>query len=483
MTRLVALPLLVRLLAGFYLLLAGIQVLLFAPAVSGGRSLDFLTFRVDALSLAFGAVWTLALGLGLLALVEARQLAGRAAGILFIFSAGLLDLAYTREPLLFLVGWEIAGLAVWLWLQELGWAGNIARCAFWVHAPGLLLLAAILLGPGVSFIPPQGGEAVAWPLVVAISFGVVALIRAGCWPFLAQDHAIDSAFPLISLYSLAAPFLLAKALVAASWDDIGVWALALLGTVVLLGSLLARFLGSNSSAMQTLACAAAGVAGLGLAPLSPLAAAGAVALLLGGALWVVAGRARPDRGALLLSAALPGIWLLSQGALDARYRLVAAILLPALLLLAYRADSEAERTVAPARLPSIVAACLLILVAVYPQAVVEWVLRPAVGAMAGGVGVPSTLVTNWGLGLLVESPQERVLAALPATGIALAIFLAWVALYWLRGLARMVTGDRLNQSSEISDQSSENPQSAIRNPQSAIEGSAIRNPSEGEKAT
>ncbi len=343
MTRLVAWPPLVRLLAGFYLLLAGLQVLLLAPVVGGGRSLDFLVFRADALSVAFGVAWMLCLGLSLPNLVDARQLSGRTAGIIFIFSVGLLALAYAREPLVFLVGWEIAGLAVWLWLRELGWAGNIARCAFWVHAPGLLLLATILPGHVGSFVPPQGGEAAAWPVVVTISFGVVVLVRAGCWLFLPRAADSDLAFPLIKLYSLAAPFLLAKALVAAPWDDFGVWALALLGTVVLLGSLLARFLGANSSATQILAYAAAAVAGLGLAPLSPLAAAGAITLLLGGALWAAAGRARRDRGVLLLLAALPGIWLLSQGALDAQYRLVAAILLPALLLLAYRSDSEAKQ--------------------------------------------------------------------------------------------------------------------------------------------
>src|SRR5258708_35124641 len=103
MTRLVARPSLVWLLGGFYLLLAGLQALLFAPSVNGGRSLDFLPFRVDALNLAFGVAWTLALGLGLPALLDDRRMSGRAAGILFIFSVGLLDLAYAREPLVFLI--------------------------------------------------------------------------------------------------------------------------------------------------------------------------------------------------------------------------------------------------------------------------------------------------------------------------------------------------------------------------------------------
>jgi hypothetical protein len=134
------------------------------------------------------------------------------------------------------------------------------------------------------------------------------------------------------------------------------------------------------------------------------------------------------------------VWLLSQGALVARYRLVAALLLPAVLFVSYyvRGESDAPPSKGPVRFVALLLACPLVLVVIYPQAAIEWVLRPAVGAMAGGVGVPSTLVTNWGLGLLVRSPQEVVLAAFPATGIALAVFLAWTVLYWLRGLARFV---------------------------------------------
>ena len=233
--------------------------------------------------------------------------------------------------------------------------------------------------------------------------------------------------------------MLAKSLVAAPWEGLGVWLVALTGTVLLLGALVALLLGANLANLTPTALAAVGTIGFGLAPLSPLAAAGAIALLLAGALCMVV-PALLYRGALLLAGALPGVWLLSQGALDTRYRLVAALLLPALLFISYYVRIEAKDTSSaePVRFAAPLLACFLVLVTVYPQAAVEWVLRPAVGAMAGGVGVPSTLVTNWGIGLLVRSAQEIVSAALPATGIALATFLAWTVLYWLRGLARFV---------------------------------------------
>jgi hypothetical protein len=77
--------------------------------------------------------------------------------------------------------------------------------------------------------------------------------------------------------------------------------------------------------------------------------------------------------------------------------------------------------------------------------VVEWFARPAVGAMAGGVGTTSNLVSRLGLGLVSIRPDESLSAALPATGIALAVFLAWVALYWLRGLLIAIT-NRSNKS-------------------------------------
>jgi hypothetical protein len=431
---------LVWLLAVFNLLLAALQLLFFVPMVVGGRSLDLVFFRVDALNFAFGVVWALALGLGLPALMARTGLSSiRLTALLSLFSVGLLGLAYAREPLVFLVGWEIAGLALWLSLREMRWPGSLRRAALSVHLPGLLLLAAVLLGPVGPFVPPPGGGATPWPLFVAILFGLVVLFRAGCWLFLEPPIVSKPVSPLIPLYILIAPFLLAKALVAAPWEGLGAWLLALMGTALLLGALLVLLFGASHINVAVTALAAVGIAGFGLAPLSPLAAAGAVALLLAGALWAMV-PTWSYRGALLLTGGLLGVWLLSQGALDARYRLVAALLLPAMLFVAYYARSESDASPSKGLVGFVVLvlACPLILAAIYPQAAVEWVLRPAIGAMAGGVGVPSTLITNWGLGLLVRSAQEAVLAALPATGIALAAFLAWTVLYWLRGLARFV---------------------------------------------
>jgi len=447
----------IRLLAGFYLLLAALQLVLFLPQVSGGRALDFTLFRVDALGLAFGVAWSLALGMRNVE-DEGRRTKDEGAraetgpngtfriqgGLTLLFTAGLLAMAYAREPLVLLVGWEIAGLALWLSMRELG--GDTMRRALSIHLPGLLLLGAIVLGSVGPFVPPQGGEASPWPLFVAVSFGVVALWRASCWLFWGQGSSGGPARPLVSLYVLVAPFLLAKALVAAPWDAFGVWSLALIGTVGLLGLLVAVLLGADPAMAAVAACAAIGVAGLGLAPASPLAAAGAVALALAAPFWAAVST-WIYRGALLLAGALLGIWLVSEGALDARYRLVAAILLPALLLLAYRAGKVPS---AEYRVPSgagwILGAFLLVAVAVYPQAAVKWVIRPVVGAMAGGVAFPSALVTNWGPGLTVQAAEEQIVASLPATGIALAVFLAWVTLYWLRALVRLTKGRLFVQS-------------------------------------
>jgi hypothetical protein len=423
----------IRLRAGFCLLLAALQLLL-VPQVLGGHALDFALFRVDALSLAFGVAWTLALGIW-------SSTFRIQWGLFLLFTAGLFGIAYSREPVVLLVGWEMAGLALWLSMREHGWERDTARLALSIHLPGLLLLAAIVLGSVGSFVPPQGGEAAPWPLFVAVSFGIVALCRAGCWLFWRRSSLGGTAWPLVSLYVVISPFLLAKALVAAPWDAFGVWSLALMGTLALFGSLLAVLLGADSSLAVALACAAAVVAGLGLAPASPLAATGAVALALAAPFWA-GSPAWTHRGALLLAAALLGVWLLSEGALDARYRLVAAIVLPALFLPAYYSTkyrlSSTEHQVENTRY-SVLGIALLVAVTVYPQTAVEWVIRPVVGAMAGGVAFPSALVTNWGLGLTVQAAQEQIVASLPATGIALAVFLAWVALYWLRALVRRTT--------------------------------------------
>lgn len=420
---------------GFHPLIAGLQLAIFATAVSGGRSFDFLAYRVDGLNLAFGVGWILALGLGLPTVAANAKLTWKQALYLCSFSVGLLNMAYAREPLLFVFGWEVVGLSLWLSLREMGLATRVQRMALAIHLPGLLFLLALPFSVLRQFTPPGGGETTSWPLYMALLFGAVALFRACYWLFAVPVSHRKSVL-LVGLYILAAPFVLAKALVAAPWDSVGEWALVLIGTAALLGVLLAMLQRADYIVVAPAACACIAIAGFGLSGVSPLAAVGAVGLLLAIALWL----AMPDgvyRGVLFFAGALPSVWLLSQGALDARYRLVAALLIPALALAAWyltRQKEPAQTAGSIWALPSLAAAILAIF-ALYPQATIEWVLRPAIGSMAGGVGVPATLLTNWGVGLMVKSPQEIVLAALPATGIALAIFLAWVVLRILRWLA------------------------------------------------
>ncbi|MEO6457388.1 MAG: hypothetical protein ABIO92_03805, partial [Chloroflexia bacterium] len=74
--------------------------------------------------------------------------------------------------------------------------------------------------------------------------------------------------------------------------------------------------------------------------------------------------------------------------------------------------------------------------AIYPQLPIEFAVRPAVLSMAGGVGALSTLEVDWGVGMMVRPTQASLSAGLPATGMMLALFLAFVTLYWLRRLAR-----------------------------------------------
>jgi hypothetical protein len=131
------------------------------------------------------------------------------------------------------------------------------------------------------------------------------------------------------------------------------------------------------------------------------------------------------------------MWLLGQGAATVGYAVVPVIALAGFALLALllaRGGDGVRLTWA-----ALVAGVLLVIVAAYPQAAIDWAARPAVGAMAGGVGVPSALLTNWGLGLAVNAPNEAIVAALPATGVALAVLVAWALLRWLKLLAQRAT--------------------------------------------
>ncbi|MEO8286725.1 MAG: hypothetical protein ABI670_09850 [Chloroflexota bacterium] len=435
------------------LLLAGLQLFVFAPLVGGGRSLDVslwpgdLLFRADALNVAFGVAWTLTLALGLPVFAGPHNpVSMKQAGLFGLTSIGLLVMAYARQPLLFLLGWEVVGLSLWLLLQSVGWPGNLRRAAVAIHLPGLLLLLVIFIDPLGPFAPPQGGAAVAWSLLATLTMGAVVLVRCGYWFVTGWQQSFPSqALFCVCLDMLAAPFLLAKALVAAPWSDLGAWSLALMGAAALLGVLFASLTRSVDAALLVASSAvASALLGFGLAPLSPLAALGATAFLLVGALWLTMATL-PYRGALFFAQGLLCAWLVSQGALDARYRMVAALLLPVVAFIAFRVadrpmgDNGTGLFGSVRVIPITCGLILLVGLVIFPQAAVEWVLRPVVSALAGGVGVPSTLQTNWGVGLLVRSQQENVLAALPATGIALALFLTCVLLYWLRGLARLIT--------------------------------------------
>jgi hypothetical protein len=202
----------------------------------------------------------------------------------------------------------------------------------------------------------------------------------------------------------------------------------------MVGALLALVWGEAGAAGAATVLAAGIVMGFGLASVSPVAAVGSVLLLLMGPVWLcTAALGQRARAALLLAGAAPGAWLLGQGAQAAGYTVVLAIAPGGLALLALLLAREGER---PRLTWSAVAAgVLLSLVAVYPQAGVEWVARPAVGAMAGGVGVPSGLLSNWGVGLALRASDETLRAALPATGVALAVLSVWAVLRWLKVLA------------------------------------------------
>ncbi len=446
-----------------------LQLVLFLPGIVEGRtfSLAFLlAYRVDSLSLTFGVAWMLTLAL--VTAVSAtsrpewsstRRNSLRAAWSVCLMALGLLSLAYSRDLLSLYIGWEILELALWLALRPM-WYGHKRWLLLALHSPGWLLLAILALGLAMPLVPPPGGVALPWPLPVVIALSVAVLTRSGCWPFHAWPRTAAEASggagaTLLALYCMAAPYLLAKTLVAAPWDPTGIWALTLLGTVGLLGSVI-TIVGLRGVARIPAivsAHAAASLIGFGLSPGSPLAAMGAVALLLSGTLWIVAITITPARntawdwirvlggwGTLLGSSV--GVWAIAQGALGLRYGIVAVVLLPAgaMMLLDDRRRTMDETPLFVHRPSSIVLrlflAALLIATGTFPQALVEWVLRPVVGAMAGGVSALRFVSSEWGVGLLVSSSDETVLAALPATGIALAVALALITLYWLRRLVR-----------------------------------------------
>ncbi|MEO5951594.1 MAG: hypothetical protein ABIQ44_03910, partial [Chloroflexia bacterium] len=254
----------------------------------------------------------------------------------------------------------------------------------------------------------------------------------------ARDLAAGKSWGLVGVFGACGPFVLAKMLVGGRWDAWGTWVLALMGTA---GLLVIVWLGAWKGLGRigvVGALAMLSVVGLGLAAVSPVAGVGAVWLMALGA--IVAGL-EGERvgfaygGAVVMAGGAVGGWLVVQGALTARYGLIAVMALPAVILVAALGWKKNE--LGKVGWVAVLVGVVLIASAIYPQAVIEWFARPAVEAMAGGVGAPVGLVRNWGIGLQVVSTNELALAALPATGIAVAVFLAWVVLYWIKTLMKV----------------------------------------------
>ena len=422
------------------LALVGLQLLLVLPAVAQKGSFDWAIWHIDALGLTFGVAWPLTLAVALSRRSDAA--APRFALLAALVGLALAGMAYSRDLLQLLIAGEVALLALRLILASSLDASAGRALAIAMHAPGLVLLVlALVPGAVFAFVPPAGGTLQTWSLPATVALGAVVLARAGCWPFNGWARNIagvaqGSVVPVFALSLTVAPYLLAKALVGGRWEPRGAWTLVLLGTIALIAAATASLSKDNKARSFAIASAhaAAALIGFGMASGSPLAGMGALALMLTGALWAGLSSMRtPYFRALPLLGDVLGLWATAQGTLGTGYGLVAAILLPlwALMSLSAAGHDSPKPSRRSLAVLAAVATAIALAFALFPQGVVEWVLRPAVGAMAGGVGALFALQGQWGLGVLARGANELVLAALPATGIALAVGLAMVTLYWL----------------------------------------------------
>ena len=449
--------------AVFCLALAALQLFFFAPLVSGGAAADFpawhtfieAPYRVDALSLTFGVAWALGSALVAMGLTTFgrdtsawRRQGGNTWLFLCVLCLALVHMAYARSLLWLYGGWEVAGIAMWLALTPLV-SGRRAWLILAIHLPGWALWTIALFYEAV-FAPPTGGAAQPWHAPLVAAFALVCVARSGGWPFnawarYASVSSGEAGSMLLGLYIAAGPYLLARGLVTAPWGNRTSWALALLGTVALVAaatSTLGKDRAARMIALQT-ACSAAAIIGLGLASGTPVAGAGALVLMLVGALLPITWFSRkwpwlPVAGGwTTLLGGSAGAWAIAQGALQLGYGLIAALLLPAAGLMAlgvvraHRGEGRLSGWIAP-----LSGALVLALAGVFPQGLIEWVVRPALGAMAGGVSAPRQLQSSWPLGLQALASGEVVGAALPATGMALAVVLAYAVLRWLSMLVR-----------------------------------------------
>jgi hypothetical protein len=347
-------------------------------------------------------------------------------------------MAYAREPLVLAAGWELAAVGAYFHLYAQMTGPGRPRLMALVHGPGLFVLVPAALGLLGVLEPPQGGAAVEWPTGVTLLVAVAVLARILYRPPYTGDE--NNSYWLSELYGACAPFLLAKMLVGGRWDEWATWGLALVATVTLGMRLWQSVAGSGESARPGQVVALVGVIGFTLASLSPLAGLGGVLMTATAA--VLAGVALPSggiayRSGLTLAGVAVGVWLVSQGALSASYELVAVLALPAVIIaLSCWWRSEESKSGGTHGAITVLTLVAVSVCAIYPQIVVEWLARPAVQTMAGGVGATAEVVSNWGLGLQVVSSSEVIKASLPATGVGVAVFVAWAALFWIRSLLR-----------------------------------------------
>lgn len=426
----------------FLLLLALLQLAL-VPPLSGDIELAPL-FRADSLGILFGTAWTLALAAISFPLAEQSE-GLRIDLFLGLIGVGLLVCAYAQNMVVLAAGWALAGVGIWAIRNVLGAPAETDRPLLAALAPAMVIAILAAATGFPEFAPPAGGMAGPWEHVAVMAGGLVAASSIG-WRLqygpegaLAETGQAAGA-TLAALYALAAPYTLAKMLVAAPWHPIGAWLLVLLGMVAVLIGVYVAYVSQRQQRNKAVAGVLVGTSmvGFGIAANSPLAATGATWVMLLGLFWTVAGGWRWAE-VVALMAVLPGVWMVSQAALDTGYGVVAALLLPAYILLAGLVSLRghtAQGALTRLRWIGATSVAFTLAAVAMPQLVVETMLRPAVRTMAGGVGALTSLEADWGVGILVRTVQGTVPAALPATGIALAVFLAAVVLYWLKQLAR-----------------------------------------------
>ncbi|HEX8598357.1 MAG TPA: hypothetical protein VF952_07540 [Chloroflexia bacterium] len=429
--------------SAFLLLLALLQLAL--VPVLNGRDVELAPlFRVDSLGLLFGTAWTLTLATISIPLV--RQSEVRMSGLfLGLIGVDLLVCAYAHNMVVLAVGWGMAGVGIWASQNVPGTCSKTNWAIFNAVGPAVIIAILAVATGFPIFAPPAGGVAEPWPAVAVMGGALVGAftVSGGFRDGRERDKNEGANAPLTALYALIAPYILAKMLVTAPWHPVGAWLLVLFGMLTLLiGGYQAyvAYVSQEQQGHRPFSYALVGMAlvGFGIAANSPLGAAGATWVMLVGLPWIVARWWRWAEIATLV-AVVPGLWMLSQAALDTGYGVVAALLLPAYVLVAALTFFRRYETSLGWRWPVTLAVVLSLLAAALPQVVVEAMLKPAVRTMAGGVGALTTVGIEWGVGMLVRTAQGTVPAALPATGMGLAVFLAAVVLYWLKQLAGRAT--------------------------------------------